>query len=401
MNDSIRSWIPVLLLIGWGLLVPKTTFAQWEVSWKSLVRGADNAVLLMSYKPVEKEIPKEIGVEITVRLKDSYQVFYQREQSVRVQGAEIITQYARLPQGTYDITVDILDKEISENYLFQQTFESTAKAGRNSLSDILISYQDISPYTPLTQIGPTINPSFVPDSQRISCYIEIYGNRAQSMTASAVIFKENPGRISENAFTYTSEKEKEGEVVMVGRKGVYSDWFNIAGLEEGDYQLVIYLRDNAGNTLGEKTFNFFIEGSIKQRIYQDLATSISMMKYGTFLPETIDSLLALSDKGEQEKAFNWAWQRLYGKRKAEGILEEQAKDQMELFYQRIFEADMYLADSGEDWNSDRGKVYVQYGEPAGRERITLNSREMERWIYIKWDLSILFEKRNQQYYLVE
>ncbi|MEM7509912.1 MAG: hypothetical protein AAF388_03195, partial [Bacteroidota bacterium] len=70
MNDSIRSWIPVLLLIGWGLLVPKTTFAQWEVSWKSLVRGADNAVLLMSYKPVEKEIPKEIGVEITVRLKD-------------------------------------------------------------------------------------------------------------------------------------------------------------------------------------------------------------------------------------------------------------------------------------------------------------------------------------------
>ena len=240
MNDRTRSWIPLLLLFGWGFLSPLTGIAQWEVSWKSLVRGADNAVLLMSYKPVEKEIPKEIGVEITVRLKDSYQVFYQREQSVRVQGAEILTQYARLPQGTYDITVDILDKESSENYLFQQTFESTAKAGANSLSDILISYQDISPYTPLTQIGPTINSTFVPDSQRISCYIEIYGARAQSMTASAVIFKENPGGISENAFTYTSEKEKEGEVVMVGRKGVYTDWFNIAGLEEGDYQLVIY-----------------------------------------------------------------------------------------------------------------------------------------------------------------
>ena len=97
MNDSNRSWIPILLLVGWVFLAPAKVMAQWEVSWKSLVRGADNAVLLMSYKPVEKEIPKEIGVEITVRLKDSYQVFYQREQSVRVQGAEILTQYARLP----------------------------------------------------------------------------------------------------------------------------------------------------------------------------------------------------------------------------------------------------------------------------------------------------------------
>ncbi|MEM9934155.1 MAG: GWxTD domain-containing protein [Bacteroidota bacterium] len=391
----------LLLVVFWVVGIPGHMYAQWEVTWKSMVSGADNAVLLLAYNPIEEALPKEIGVEITIRLKNSYQVFYQREQSVRVQGAEILKQFVRLPKGIYDVTVDIFDKESGENYLFQQTFESTAMAGENALSDILISYQEISPTSPLVSIGPTIIPTLVPDSQVISCYIEVYGSRASSMTASAVIFKENPGGISENAFTYTSEREKEGQVVMIGRKGVYSDRFPIGDLEEGEYQLVIYLRDNTGGTPEEKTVNFFIEGTIKQRIYQDLPTSITMMKYGTFLPATIDSLLSVSDPEDQEKAFNKSWQRLYGKRKTEGILEVEAEKEMELFYQRIFEADQYLSDTGEDWNSDRGKVYVQYGKPAGTEMLRVENKEMERWIYIKWDLSILFEKRNQQYYLVE
>ncbi|MEZ4847623.1 MAG: hypothetical protein R3B93_03125 [Bacteroidia bacterium] len=48
-----------------------------------------------------------------------------------------------------------------------------------------------------------------------------------------------------------------------------------------------------------------------------------------------------------------------------------------------------------------GDGFIQYGKPGKSLTMTLEGKEYIKWIYPKWSLVFLFEKRNKRYILVE
>ena len=75
---------------------------------------------------------------------------------------------------------------------------------------------------------------------------------------------------------------------------------------------------------------------------------------------------------------------------------------MEIYFNKIYVANERYEEDRPGWETDRGKIYVQYGEP-GQEKtgLEIRGKTYRRWTYPEWSLTFLFEKRNQRYVLVE
>ena len=115
-----------------------------------------------------------------------------------------------------------------------------------------------------------------------------------------------------------------------------------------------------------------------------------MMEY--VLPvEMLDTLLTYPDTDVKRDAFLKVWQDLYG---------VDSEEQMESYFNKIFEANQRYQENQVGWRTDRGQTFIKYGEPE-EEKIEIRGKEYLRWRYAQWSLAFLFEKRNQAYILVE
>ena len=171
----------------------------------------------------------------------------------------------------------------------------------------------------------------------------------------------------------------------------FSAPLNLIDLQPGEYLLSIEIYDDATRLARENT-TFIIGGDIKQRILHDdsLDNSIRMMEY--VLPvEMLDTLLTYPDTDVKRDAFLKVWQDLYG---------VDSEEQMESYFNKIFEANQRYKENQIGWRTDRGQTFIKYGEPE-EENIEIRGKEYLRWRYAQWSLSFLFEKRNQAYILVE
>lgn len=399
-NDTVRLRSHLLLLC-FQILFLSSQAAQWQVVLKSIAKGVDNTLVLLSYVPLNPEA-KDFGIEIAFRKKGKYNVVLSKEISIQARGQQSFQYSFKLPKGNYDVSIDILDRFQNEHNYTELPYECTVETGTTCLSDIFLSYTPFKGPQNFVDFEPTFFPVLKPDSAYLHFMMEIYSPVNRPLLARAVIYKQNIGdRTAELASKYTSEDVKNSAPIVIDGKAFYSDYFYINGLGEGEYELSIYIYDENEDYIGHKSVNFSFPGGIRQRILNDLDTSVTMMKYGTFRQSTIDSLLTISNPQEKEEAFLRCWQNLYGTRRWDGQIEETASRQMESFYQKIYLADEYLQDSGENWESDRGKIWVLYGKPTRRQSLENDNKVYERWVYLKWDLSFLFEKRNQGYVLIE
>jgi len=177
-------------------------------------------------------------------------------------------------------------------------------------------------------------------------------------------------------------------------KAKISDVLDVKGLEGGEYLLRVEVF-NGATRLGGVNTRFIIGGDIKQRIIQPdkIDDAILMMEYILPLSE-IEVLLDNPDSEAKLVAFQKTWVDLYG---------DEAESQMEAYYTAVLQANELFKDDlqgRKGWQSDRGRVFIEYGVPEINE-VNIKGKDCQRWIYAKWSMAFLFEKRNQGYYLIE
>ena len=378
------------LLILLTLIPALLSAANWKVTLKSVKQGPYNTFLYLQYHPGDQSntMTRPQVVEINFRKKGTFPIVLSKEQRLEIKGAKakVFRIELYIQPGIYEVDIDIADVLSGRHTPLAVAYRCMISPKQLSVSDIFLSYEHAEN---LAKIAPILDFNLAPGNQKLYFLTEIYAPYARQLSVRAILYQEVDSLSSSSVSTWLDIRKITRVVSTQTPRTVFGDNINISGLKEGSYLLQILIYDQDSLLLKPST-HFVIEGGTRQKIFDDLPTSIQMMRY--ILPSIeLERLSGIQNKGQQETAFRQAWFQLYG---------EAADSRMNAYFKRVYSINERLSAEGEDWESDRGRIYLQYGEPAYTE-LVIHEKEYQRWTYVKWDLSFLFEKRNQGYILVE
>lgn len=147
----------------------------------------------------------------------------------------------------------------------------------------------------------------------------------------------------------------------------------ISGLPAQQYVLKMEAEGNGRRELRERRFNVRIPG-IPISI-TDLDIAIRQLRYIASNEE--NGKLRQASAGERERLFKEFWAR---RDPTSGTEENELMDE---YYRRVEYANAKFATNRAGWETDRGRIYVLYGEPTDIERhpFEANTRPYEIWFY--------------------
>ncbi|GAB4421439.1 MAG: hypothetical protein OHK0039_36190 [Bacteroidia bacterium] len=379
-------------LILWLLSGPLTRLhAQWSMDMKNrLGQGGENAWLYLAYE-APADIEKEFVATVNLRPAGRQQVYIHREVALRTQGSQTFAIGFRLPQGSYDVDVDIYDRRLNEHsYLKRPEAFQLNRRREVLLSDIFLGE---SPDTARIMQVPFLRPEIDLRSHRLYYAMDIYAPEYDALTVRAVLYREQQNAPqSTHTSAYVSLQQSVQVVYPGGRpKVTFLDTLFIDRLAPDDYMVQVLVYDEEYRIADEQIW-FVVGGDIQQRIFGNLDESIRMMRY-MLAPQQLYALLEKPDSAHvRANEFTTLWRKRY---------HEDYIDHMEAYFRKVYAADARFAEGKTaGWETDRGRTFIQYGEPRVKEE-RLAGRTYERWTYARWGLSFLFEQRNQRYFLVE
>jgi len=179
--------------------------------------------------------------------------------------------------------------------------------------------------------------------------------------------------------TYTATfKEKDGKKVVYG-------FIPISMLESGDYYAFLILYGDKGKKYTEQMLEFSLTQTTK-----------SMLKY--HFNDLIEQLEIIADT-EDMKAFQEAdstqrdslWEEFW--KKMDPTPSTERNESLEEFLRRIHYVDVHFSTSIiPGWQTDRGKIYIIYGQPDEIEDhpFEIGAYPYQIWYYYKQGLTFVF-----------
>ncbi|MCD6097311.1 GWxTD domain-containing protein [bacterium] len=267
------------------------------------------------------------------------------------------------PPGDYSIEIFLEDKYAKKRYSKKKKIRlPDYKKGESQLSDILFFKSVAGTLYPL--LTPDIDPTDTGNYIYFECYPK---EKTDSILLDICISHRGTGKDCEKKSFPTSE------VIRVYHPLAFSTFssgkYSISvrkGGEEASRELYIYLDP-------EKELLFDTKAAVSK---------LSLIASSTEL----DSIR--NAKTDEEKLSIWEnfWKR---RDPSPGTAENEAKDE---YYRRIRWANEHLSGLLPGWTSDRGQIYILYGEPDEIEvhPFELNSKPYEIWYYYQLDKEFIF-----------
>ena len=365
-------------------------FAAWECSLlNSLEEDMNTRVFLKYTAPSDKA--KHFLADIRFRLKDTRRDFFRKETRLSTSEDKIFIVPFSLPIGEYEVDIDIRDIDLGTHTHLVPDELYKVNGHKILLSDIYLSYDnDIRKAFE----KPIINKTIPAGRDKLFYFVKLKPPRKYddlSIRAFLFIDKDPENREKGPIRAFESLYQTNRVINLKGKnQALFSDTLELHNLNPGEYMLSIEFFHDASR-LARENARFILGGDIKQRILHpdSLDNSIRMSEY--VLPTSLlDTLLNYPPEIRQE-GFMKAWQDLYG---------EEAEQQIEGYFTKIFEANNRYTENVPGWMTDRGQIFIKYGEPE-EEDVTIKGNEYVRWRYTQWSLAFLFQKRNNTYVLVE
>jgi GWxTD domain-containing protein len=216
------------------------------------------------------------------------------------------------------------------------------------------------------------------ESPRLLYYLEIY--RGTGAT--------------EDVFTETTLRR--GGSKMVYRDSLtipLNEWQNrqlrdvaIDSLQPGQYVLEVILRGTRNRKLDSKSKEFYVAWTTDGLITHYYETAVDQLDYIATGGET-KNMKELKSTEERRAAFEEFWEN---HDPSPGTPENELRSE---FYRRISIANQrYAAFSREGWRTDRGRIYIQYGEPdqIDDHPVALSGRPYQRWYYYRYGSNRVF-----------
>lgn len=376
------------LLLLWGGIIPLQ--AQWSMALKNVLANSHNVEILLHFNQ-SVETPRDVLVDVRISPPGQHRSLYQKRAEITLRGNDWFAIPLNLDQRSYDVEVELYDPLRDEAIVLHTEEEFLVNPGGSlQLSDIYLS---TSPDAGVSTQAPLLSPQVPPSLDTLYVHLGILSNASQEVRVEALLYEsldsDNEGS---DILVYASLNAQQ-QVIALRRDEAtfFSEKLSIGTLSEGKYLLEITVNSNTGSTLRE-SIPFVIGGNLEEWVAANLDDAIRMMQYVVPV-EIVEELLDFPDREAQLLAFFETWEELY---RDEAILE------MERYYQQIFLAKDRFAEPGKaGWETDRGRIFIEYGEPARIEPWQYKGQDYQRWYYPEWSLVFLFEVHNQTYRLVE
>jgi GWxTD domain-containing protein len=370
------------------LLLPLSLSAQWTLAVKNRPAGRTNTVVYLAYAaPSDKA--KDFQADISFRPAGTNRTYLRKQTRLRTSGPRTFSVAVQLPEGEYEVDVDLFDPDGPSriNLALPEPYRiNSSRAVR--ISDIILSYES-DPLAAFSQ--PIADPRYLPEKRTAYYYLEFAAPDYSVLTIRSVLYKAKATerQVRETTSAYESLRQSNRIAALSGSTPfMLRDTLPLQALDEGEYMVHMLLYHDV-QLLAEEKVRFTVGGNIRDRVFADLETSIRMMEY--ILPEDrLNYLLELEDPYVVRTEFLNAWKQLYP---------QETDRMMEAYYRKVFEAGQRFAEDLPGWQTDRGRIFIQYGEPRERE-VLIGGSSYLRWTYARWSLSFLFERQGSRQVLV-
>lgn len=264
-----------------------------------------------------------------------------------------------LPPGKYTLETTLRDQNSNQirNREFPLTLDDF-KADQPLSSDLLFTYA-VEPASDASGTFTKGNLTVVPsvtrlyggeDSARLLYYFEIYSgndNKVQQVNVETILRSPSRGMIYRDTLYVDL-----GDAVVRQLRDI-----SLAEYSPGDYELEVNLLGRRNKRLASQREAFTIQWSQEALLKHDFDKAVQQLGY-IASQGAIDDLKKPETLEERVDAFNSFWKE---RDPTPGTRENEAKRE---FYRRITYADRQFGHlRREGWRTDRGRIYIQYGEP--------------------------------------
>ena len=313
-----------------------------------------------------------------------------------------------LANGIYNMEISIADKNSLSEKPFINTMSITINFpdDRIEISDIqsLESFEKSTAPNVLTKSGYDLVPyvsTFYPENiNKLKFYAEIYNSKKIVGEGQKIVinyFLESYEKhIKLNDYSAFSKQSANEVNILLAE-------FNIEKLPTGNYNLVIELRDKENKIQADR--NYFIQRKNTQGKFsmEDLKsvnvsnTFVMSYKSKDTLADYIRSLRPISSSSEIQYAENIVsgknlelmQQFFYNFWKSHNEIEPQLT-WLE-YYKEVMKVNKEFGTYGlKGYDTDRGRVYLQYGAPSSRNTVNLDERNTKP--YEIWQYDVLIDK---------
>jgi len=284
-----------------------------------------------------------------------------------------------LPPGEYEIEVTLSEPQCGEEGRIRVGAYIPAELkGQASLSAILLGACGLSGSVRELLADPRVRLDFADPAESVCAYAEL-SHRGLAGDSIRVRWRLTPAdedaTLREGAAAFGADTASTRLAWPVPLEGLGFD----------TYRLV------ATATLGDAR----VEGSVVFGVEIESETSLA-----PFFRDALDILEYIAGESEvaalrmanpADRAARWAefW------KKRDPTPETDANEFKEEFFRRMRYADTEFAATGRGWRTDRGRIYIQHGEPDSIERDAMprDGYPIEIWLYDRLGLRFVFLDR--------
>lgn len=364
--------------------------AQWNCALKNVLEPTHNVELLLAFDG-DISLAREVEAEIRIKKRGAFRDYLRKTVSLSLGDEKWFHIPIMLASDVYQYEVEVSDPlSNSSQIVTEEEIFVVNVANELKVSDIHLSGSNAAEEA---FARPFLVNNLPGNIDTLYYFMELSSPNEITVRSSAFFFEN--ARQTESAkgdiLLFASlQKKVQSLVVRPGEKRIVSGKFPVADLKKGEYLLEITINAGVGDPIQESA-DFIIGSNLEERIFSDLDDAIRQMAY--ILPAaSINEMLDSPTKESRKIEFDEAWEDLF---------REDAEEEMEKYYSRIYEVNELFSDERPGWQTDKGKIYIQYGKPGKVEEVVRNGKTLTRWLYPQWSLMFLFEERNQSYFLVE
>jgi len=308
------------------------------------------------------------------------------------------TQSLAVDPGRYAVEVQLEDAASRRSFVREAVVEVAGYTRGIAMSDpLLLDRYDSS----RRQLFPNVGGAIRTDQESFTLYYEIYAQRPADLRVTYVATEENRvrERPSFRALLGLGAREQE----ELGTPLAFSEDLRVrAGTNPatlrldtdrfrvGDYLLTIRLETPDGQLVAETAERFQVRWMGLEGQIRDIDQAIAQLRY---IARDRDIRAIRNAPTDEEKArlFREFWER------RDPTPGTRRNERMEEYYYRVAYANEQYGRFGDSgWNTDRGEVFIRFGQPDMVERHPFNygTKPYEIWFYNRHGRRFIFVDDN-------
>ncbi|MGB5107900.1 MAG: GWxTD domain-containing protein [Candidatus Zixiibacteriota bacterium] len=278
-----------------------------------------------------------------------------------------------LPSGEFEMKCKMIDHNSNDASTIESKIKSPAFRPEGDFSEIefVQDVQNVDPASVFSKGGipavPSVERSFDGELHKLGFYAELYVRDYVGKTVDMIV--EVKAKHSEMSAERTTTVQIDSARMPV------TEFIDVTGLSPGEYMLIVKLRAE-GKQFAQREARFLLKWSLESLLKNDYEYAVDQLKYITSKDDK-KMLMAAADS-DRVMTFEAWWK---GKDPTPTTPENELREE---YYRRIRYSDQYFSTVGrEGWLTDRGMIYIRWGEPDQIDRypFELGKKPYQIWYY--------------------